>query len=110
MFIKDRLVTSIRALSGSFFNKGGTMPINKNKGSTYFRVGTQKQQILARYWGTGKTFTLEGLTDKLDAMSPGARVHEIREAGFNVKATADNSGYVGRPAVVYSIPRRRVTA
>ena len=110
MFIKNRLVTSIRALSSSFFNKGGTMPINKNKGSTYFRVGSQKQQILANYWGTGKTFTLEGLTDKLDAMSPGARVHEIREAGFNVKSKPIYTGEVGRPALEYSISRRRTFA
>lgn len=107
MFIKDRLVTSIRALSSSFFNKGGKMPINKNKGSTYFRVGSQKQLILAKYWGTGKTFTLEGLTDKLDAMSPGARVHEIREAGFNVRSKPIYTGEVGRPALEYSISRRR---
>ena len=110
MFIKDRLVTSIRALSGSFFNKGGTMPINKNKGSTYFRVGTQKQQILAKYWGTGKTFTLEGLTDKLNAMSPGARISELRDAGFNVKTKPVMEGNVGRPVLEYSISRRRTFA
>ena len=110
MFIKDRLVTSIRALSGSFFNKGGTMPINKNKGSTYFRVGTQKQQILAKYWGTGKTFTLEGLTDKLNAMSPGARISELRDNGFNVKSKPIHTGMVGRPANEYTISRRRVVS
>ena len=59
MFIKDRLVTSIRALSSSFFNKGGKMPINKNKGSTYFRVGSQKQLILATIEGWGKGNTIE---------------------------------------------------
>ena len=79
-------------------------------GTKFFKEGTQNQQILANYWGNGKTFTTEDLTDSLDIMSPGARLSELREAGFNVKATADNSGSVGRPAVVYSIPRRRVTA
>jgi len=79
-------------------------------GTKFFKEGTQNQQILANYWGNGKTFTTEDLRDDLDIASPGARLSELREAGFNVKATADNSGSVGRPAVVYSIPRRRVTA
>ena len=48
------------------------------------------------------------MTDKLDAMSPGARVHEIREAGFNVKSKPIYTGEVGRPALEYSISRRRV--
>ena len=86
------------------------MPINKNKGSTYFRVGTQKQQILAKYWGTGKTFTLEGLTDKLNAMSPGARISELRDNGFNVKSKPIYTGMVGRPVNKYTISRRRVLA
>ena len=63
MFIKDKLKTT-RALLGSIFNKGGPMMATINKGSTYYRVGSQNQQILANYWGTGKTFTLEGLKDK----------------------------------------------
>lgn len=79
-------------------------------GTKFFKEGTQNQQILANYWGNGKTFTTEDLRYDLDIASPGARLSELREAGFNVKATADNSGSVGRPAVVYSIPRRRVTA
>ena len=33
----------------------------------------------------------------------------LREAGFNVKVSSIDSGNVGRPAVSYSIPRRRVT-
>lgn len=79
-------------------------------GTKFFKEGTQNQQILANYWGNGKTFTTDDLRNDLDIASPGARLTELREAGFNVKATADNSGYVGRPAVVYSIPRRRVSA
>ena len=43
-------------------------------------------------------------------MSPGARVHEIREAGFNVKSKPIYTGEVGRPANEYSISRRRVFA
>lgn len=81
-----------------------------NKGSTYYRVGSQNQQILAKYWGTGKTFTLEGLTEKLDAMSPGARISELRDNGFNVKSKPIHTGMVGRPVNEYTISRRRVFA
>ena len=110
MFIKDRLETT-GALLSSFFNKGGPMMATKaNKGSTYYRVGSQNQQILAKYWGTGKTFTLEGLTDKLNAMSPGARISELRDNGFNVKSKPIHTGMVGRPANEYTISRRRVVS
>ena len=109
MFIKDRLVTT-RALLSSFFNKGGQMATATNKGSTYYRVGSQNQQILANYWGTGKTFTLEGLKDKMDIASPGARISELRDAGFNVKTKPVMEGNVGRPVLEYSISRRRVFA
>ena len=110
MFIKDRLITT-GALLSSFFNKGGPMMATKaNKGSTYYRVGSQNQQILAKYWGTGKTFTLEGLTDKLHAMSPGARISELRDNGFNVKAKPVMEGNVGRPVLEYQISRRRTFA
>jgi len=43
-------------------------------------------------------------------MSPGARVHEIREAGFNVRSKPIYTGEVGRPALEYSISRRRTFA
>jgi len=79
-----------------------------NKGASYYRVGSQNQQILAKYWGTGKTFTLEGLTEKLDAMSPGARISELRDNGFNVKSKPIHTGMVGRPVNEYTISRRRV--
>ena len=79
-----------------------------NKGSTYYRVGSQNQQILAKYWGTGKTFTLEGLTEKINAMSPGARISELRDNGFNVKSKPIHTGMVGRPANEYTISRRRL--
>ena len=81
-----------------------------NKGSTYYRVGSQNQPILAKYWGTGKTFTLEGLTEKINAMSPGARISELRDNGFNVKSKPIYTGLVGRPANEYTISRRRVFA
>jgi|TARA_B110000444_G_scaffold224396_1_gene227547 hypothetical protein len=111
MFKLDKLKIIKRALSSSFFLTKETNMVKSNTtGSKFFRVGSQNQQILANYWGTGKTFTLEGLTDKLDAMSPGARVHEIRESGFNVKSTPIYTGEVGRPALKYSISRRRVFA
>ena len=109
MFIKDRLVTT-RALLSSFFNKGGQMATATNKGSTYYRVGSQNQQILANYWGTGKTFTLDVLKDKLDIASPGARISELRDAGFNVKTKPVMEGNVGRPVLEYSISRRRTFA
>tara|TARA_Y100000287_G_C14187669_1_gene338485 strand:+ start:727 stop:1056 length:330 start_codon:yes stop_codon:yes gene_type:complete len=109
MFIKDRLETT-GALLSSFFNKGGHMATSTNKGSTYYRVGSQNQQILANYWGTGKTFTLEGLKDKMDIASPGARISELRDAGFNVKTKPVMEGNVGRPVLEYSISRRRVFA
>jgi len=46
----------------------------------------------------------------LDIASPGARISEIREAGFNVKSKPVTSGSVGRPALEYTISRRRVFA
>lgn len=109
MFIKDKLKTT-RALLGSIFNKGGPMMATINKGSTYYRVGSQNQQILANYWGTGKTFTLEGLKEKLDIASPGARISELRDNGFNVKSKPIHTGMVGRPVNEYTISRRRVFA
>ena len=109
MFIKDKLKTT-RALLSSIFNKGGPMMATINKGSTYYRVGSQNQQILANYWGTGKTFTLEGLKEKLDIASPGARISELRDNGFNVKAKPQNGGAVGRPVLEYQISRRRTFA
>ena len=78
------------------------------KGATFFTEGTQNQQILANFWGTGKTFTMNDLRNDLDIASPAARLLELKEAGFNVKASAIDSGLVGRPEMEYSIPRRRV--
>ena len=78
------------------------------KGATFFSEGTQNQQILANFWGTGKTFTMNDLRNDLDIASPAARLLELKEAGFNVKASAIESGLVGRPEMEYSIPRRRV--
>ena len=111
MFIIDKLETIKRALSSSFFNEKETIMVKSNTtGSKYFKVGSQNQQILAKYWGTGKTFTLEGLTDKLNAMSPGARISELRDNGFNVKSKPIHTGMVGRPANEYTISRRRVVS
>jgi len=112
MFIKDRLETVKRALLSSFFNNKEAKMAKSNTavGSKYFKVGSQNQQILAKYWGTGKTFTLDGLREQMDIMSPGARLSEIRDAGFNVKSTKIDSDYQGRPELEYTISRRRVTA
>ena len=78
------------------------------KGATFFSEGTQNQRILAEFWGTGNTFTMNDLRNDLDIASPAARLLELKEAGFNVKASAIDSGLVGRPEMEYSIPRRRV--
>ena len=82
----------------------------KAVGTKFFKEGTQNQQILAKYWGNGKAFTSEDLRDDMDIASPGARISEIREAGFNVKSKPVTSGTVGRPALEYTISRRRVFA
>tara|TARA_B100000886_G_scaffold325827_1_gene271743 strand:- start:128 stop:385 length:258 start_codon:yes stop_codon:yes gene_type:complete len=84
--------------------------MTKAIGTKFFKEGTQNQQILANYWGNGSTFTTDDLKNDLGIASPGARLTELRDAGFNVKAKTSNEGNVGRPAVVYSIPRRRVSA
>jgi predicted ArsR family transcriptional regulator len=82
----------------------------KAVGTKFFKEGTQNQQILAKFWGTGKTFTMDVLRDKLDIASPGARLSELRAEGFNIKATAIESGMQGRPAVEYTIAKKRVAA
>ena len=84
---------------------------NTAKGTKFFNEGTQNQQILQNYWGNGKSFTTEDLTDDLDIMSPGARLTELREAGFDVRVVESNShDTVGRPVATYKIMKRRVLA
>ena len=46
----------------------------------------------------------------MDIASPGARISELRDAGFNVKTKPVMEGNVGRPVLEYSISRRRVFA
>jgi hypothetical protein len=82
----------------------------KAVGTKFFKEGTQNQIILAKFWGTGKTFTMDVLRDKFDIQSPGARLSELRAEGFNVKGTAIESGVQGRPAVEYTIAKKRVIA
>lgn len=82
----------------------------KTIGTKFFSEGTQNQQILQKYWGTGKTFTMDDLRSDLDIASPGARLTELREAGFNVVGKEVNSGNVGRPEMEYTISRRRTFA
>jgi hypothetical protein len=76
-------------------------------GTKFFNEGTQNQQILAKYWGTGKSFTMDDLRDGLDIASPGARLTEIREAGFNVVSKTLDADMPGRPALSYTISKRR---
>lgn len=97
--IKQRSITMARSKA------------KKAVGTKFFKEGTQNQKILAKFWGTGKTFTMDDLREKLDIASPGARLSEIKEEGFNVKAKAVGSnGLQGRPTMEYSIPRRRTFA
>lgn len=87
------------------------MAKSKAIGVSYFNEGTQNQQILQNYWGNGKTFTTEDLTDKLDIMSPGARLTELREAGFDVRVVDSTSHDMpGRPVATYKIMKRRAYA
>ena len=84
---------------------------NTAKGTKFFNEGTQNQQILANYWGNGKSFTTSDLTDDLEIMSPGARLTELRDAGFDVRVVESNSNdTVGRPVATYKIMKRRVLA
>jgi len=80
-------------------------------GTRFYKEGTQNQQILANYWGNGKTFTTSDLEDKLDIMSPGARLTELRENGFDVRVVESNSNDMpGRPVATYKIMKRRAIA
>lgn len=83
---------------------------NKVKGTRFYKAGTQNQTILQNYWGNGKTFTTEELKDTLHIASPGARLSELREAGFDVRVvdTVSNDFGAGRPTVKYKIMQRRV--
>ena len=85
---------------------------NKTKavGTKFFNEGTQNQKILQNYWGTGKTFTTAELKKKLKIASPGARLTELREAGFDIRAEELASDSVGRPSVEYKIMKRRAFA
>ena len=80
------------------------------KGARFFKEGSQNQQILENYWGNGKTFTTYDLEDKLDIMSPGARLTELREEGFDVRVVDTVSNGIGRPSATYKIMQRRTFA
>ena len=83
----------------------------KAKGTKFFNEGTQNQQILQNYWGNGKSFTTEDLAMDLDIASPGARLTELREAGFDVRVVESNSNDMpGRPVATYKIMQRRAFA
>lgn len=75
-------------------------------GTKFYSEGTQNQMILSKFWGNGVTFTTEDLRD-MGIESPGARLTELRENGFNIKSSVVNSGYQGRPALSYTILKRR---
>ena len=79
-------------------------------GTKFFNEGTQNQKILQNYWGNGKTFTTADLEDKLDIASPGARLTELREAGFDIRVVDSVSNGAGRPSAQYKIMKRRAFA
>ena len=85
---------------------------NKAVGTKFFKEGTQNQKILQKYWGNGKTFTTEDLRDDLDIASPGARLFDLKEAGFDVRVvdTVSNDFEQGRPVAQYKIMKRRAIA
>lgn len=82
----------------------------KALGTKFFKEGTQNQQILQNFWGNGKVFTTADLEDKLDIASPGARLTELREAGFDVRVVDSVSNGIGRPTASYKIMKRRAYA
>ena len=82
----------------------------KAVGTKFFKEGTQNQQILAKYWGNGKAFTSENLRDDMDIASPGARLTELREAGFDVRVIDSEVVGQGRPVATYKIMKRRAFA
>ena len=85
--------------------------VAKTIGTKFYREGTQNQQILQHYWGNGKTFTTMDLEDKLDIASPGARLSELRENGFDVRVVDTKSDDMpGRPVATYKIMKRRAIA
>ena len=79
-------------------------------GTKFYKEGTQNQQILANYWGNGKTFTTADLKDKMDIASPGARLTELRENGFDIRVVDSVSNGAGRPTAQYKIMKRRAFA
>ena len=80
-------------------------------GTSFYREVSQNQQILENFWGNGKTFTTEDLTADLDILSPGARLTELRENGFDVRVVdTNNEGLQGRPSAVYKIMKKRIYA
>jgi predicted ArsR family transcriptional regulator len=82
------------------------------KGTKFYKEGTQNQQILQNYWGNGKTFTSNDLREKLNIASPGARLTELRENGFDVRVVDTNISNMGagRPEATYKIMQRRAFA
>ena len=95
-----------RPINADLLNK--IEPITDNQKTLFENYKEGKNIFAYGAAGTGKTFTLEGLTEKLNAMSPGARISELRDNGFNVKSKPIHTGMVGRPANEYTISRRRL--
>ena len=50
---------------------------------------------------------MNDLRNDLDIASPAARLLELKEAGFNVKAKAVESGAVGRPEMEYPSVKKK---
>jgi len=87
------------------------MKTKKAIGTKFFNQGTQNQKILQKYWGTGKSFTTTDLRKSLKIASPGARLTEIKDAGFDVRVVeTETLKTVGRPQAKYRIMQRRIFA
>lgn len=78
-------------------------------GTKFYSEGTQNQMILSKFWGNGVTFTTEDLRD-MGIESPGARLTELREAGFDVRVIDSEVVGQGRPVATYKIMKRRAFA
>ena len=84
----------------------GLSNVNK-KGTTQYKVGTQKQRILQNYWGTGSTVTTKNLVSRYKIMKPTARICELRQNGFDIRSLRFVTRDTKRSAVKYRIMQRK---
>ena len=80
----------------------------KVKGTSQYKLGTQKQRILQYYWGTGTTVTNKSLVSRYKIMKPTARICELRQDGFDIRSLRFVTRDTKRSAVKYRIMQRKV--